>query len=199
MDTCFLFGAISSHTFISACLFRTNPQPKTSTGQKKQIQTTQKFRLKDFTAEIFLIYTNSKFILVNVAYFILSLVIVTPYNFLPSHIKLHHIDDPSSISISLLGISALFGQITIGYLADLYREKNWLIFSVCITAAGFLTCILPLIKNLYFIYAFSVLFGFFTSVNYVLQSSLVINSLGLANLTLAFGCLQLCQGKTIKL
>ncbi len=27
MDTCFLFGAISSHTFISACLFRP-PQPK---------------------------------------------------------------------------------------------------------------------------------------------------------------------------
>ncbi len=26
MDTCFIFGAISSHTFISACLFRSNQQ-----------------------------------------------------------------------------------------------------------------------------------------------------------------------------
>jgi MFS family permease len=164
------------------------------------LQTPEKknFHVKTFAAEIILIYTNSKFILVNVAYFILSFVIVAPHNFLPSHIKLHNIDDPSSISISLIGISALFGQITIGYLADVYRAKNWLIFSVCIAAAGVLTCMLPLIKNLYYIYAFSVLFGFFTSVNYVLQSSLVIGSLGLANLTLAFGCLQLCQGIDLK-
>ena len=40
---------------------------------------------------------------------------------------------------------------------------------------------------------YSIVFGFMTSANYVLQSSLVIESLGLANLTLAFGCIQLCQ------
>ena len=51
-----------------------------------------------------------------------------------------------------------------------------------------------LLKDIKLIYAYSVIFGFTTSVNYVLQSSLVIEALGLANLTLGFGCLQLSQG-----
>ncbi len=152
------------------------------------------FRIYGCIDEIRIIYQNKLFILVNVSYFILSFVVVAPYNFLPSHIKLNNINDPSSISISLLGISALIGQIAIGYLSDKHRSRNWLIFSVCIILSGICTCLLPAFNSLFFIYLYSILFGFLTSVNYVLQSSLVIESLGLANLTLAFGCLQLCQG-----
>ena len=191
MDTCFIFGAISAHTFISACLFRpaednqvkSDPQPVRSTQTKTSV-------LK----EILHIYKNKKFILVNLSYFILSFVIVAPYNFLPSHIKLKHIEDSSSISISFIGISALCGQIIVGYVSDKFRSHNWFIFSCCVILAGISTCILPLLNNLTLICVYSILYGFLTSVNYVLQSSLVIESLGIDNLTLAFGWLQVCQG-----
>ena len=128
------------------------------------------------------------------SYFILSFAIVCPHNFLPSHIKLRKIDDPQSLSISFIGFFTLIGQICIGYFSDKFRRFNWLIFSVCIILAGMITCLLPLTSNLYYIYVYSSLYGFLTSVNYVLQSSLVIECLDLANLTIAFGCLQMCQG-----
>ena len=165
-------------------------------NQKETEQST--FNAYNFINDIQTIYSNKKFVMVNLSYFILSFVIVVPYNFLPSYIKLNSIQDPSSISISLLGISALFGQIIIGYLSDKYRSKNWVIFSLCIICAGLLTCLLPMTKSLYSIYLYCVLFGLLTSVNYVLQSSLVIESLGLANLTIAFGCLQLSQGRHLR-
>jgi MFS transporter, MCT family, solute carrier family 16 (monocarboxylic acid transporters), member 14 len=128
------------------------------------------------------------------SYFILSFSIVCPHNFLPSHIKFKNINDPNSISILLIGISALFGQIIIGWLSDKYRSFNWLIFGLACCLAGLITCLLPFANDLYFICLYSILYGFLTSVNYVLQSSLVIESLGLANLTIAFGCLQCVQG-----
>ena len=188
-DTCFIFAAIASHTFISACLFR---QPEAIS--KIEIESKNETNAKSLFSDLKTIYGNKNFLLLSLSYFILSFSIVCPHNFLPSHIKFKNIDDPNSISISLIGISALIGQITIGYISDKYRHLNWLIFAVCISLAGFITCLLPLTSNLNIICVYSVLYGFLTSVNYVLQSSLVIESLGLANLTIAFGCLQLCQG-----
>lgn len=193
IETCFIFGAISSHTFISACLFRPADNQANNSSQSETEKQENKIKPK-FLDEISDIYRNKKFIIVNLAYFFLSFVVVAPHNFLPSHVKLNDIDDPSSLSISLMGISALAGQIIMGYISDKFRSKNWFIFSVSIILSGVVTCVLPLVHNIYFIYAYSIAFGFLTSVNYVLQSSLVIESLGLANLTLAFGCLQLCQG-----
>lgn len=207
MDMCFLFGAISSHTFISACLFRSNEDSvleKSKLEQEAENKIVNQivsknnqnfyFRFKFFLNEIRRIYKEKKFLIINLSYFILSFVVVAPFNFLPSQIKFREIDDPESFSISLMGISTLAGQIIIGFLSDIYRPYNWLIYSVCIMLAGVSTCFLPLLTNIRFIYFYSIIFGFTTSVNYVLQSTLVIESLGLANLTLAFGCLQLCQG-----
>lgn len=189
-DTCFIFAAICSHTFISACIFK-QPKIKQNYSQDEmQAQKTNDSFLKSFA----IIYGNKRFIILNLAYFLLSFSIVCPHNFLPSHIKFNRIDDPKSISISLLGISTLFGQIIIGFVSDKIRHLNWLIFAVCIILAGFTNFFLPLVNNLYFIFLYSILYGFLTSVNYVLQSALVIESLGLSNLTIAFGCLQLCQG-----
>jgi MFS transporter, MCT family, solute carrier family 16 (monocarboxylic acid transporters), member 12 len=227
MDACFLFGAISSHTFISACLFRSaerlsseknvkledqnksNSIPMLSKEEeeeeeednnnkrikvKENSSEEKKHKPKRLLEEIRLIYQNKRFLIINLCYFILSSVIVTPHNFLPSYIKFIKIHDPSSISISLLGIFSLIGQIVIGLVSDIWRPYSWLIFSLCIMTAGFLTILLPLLTSLYMIYIYSMIFGFTTSVNYVLQSSLVIESLGMENFPIAFGWLQVCQG-----
>lgn len=183
-NACFLFGAISSHTFISACLFR----PTTSSLIKEKAKNSEK-------KSLFLIFLKNKlFFLVNLSYFILSFVIVAPYIFLPSHIKLRNLLDPNSTCISLIGVSTLVGQILIGYISDLKRDYNWLIYAMCFIVAGVATLILPFLNSINSIFIYSVIFGLSTSVNYVLQSSLVIEAIGLDNLTGAFGCLQLCQG-----
>ena len=164
--------------------------PPPSVSQQKQ---PFEVKLKLFLCEIKRIYSKKNFLLLNMSYFILSFVIVAPYNFLPSHIKLSKIDDPASFSVSLIGISTLAGQIFIGFLSDMYRPLNWLIYAVCIIVAGVATFVVPFMHETRHVYMYSIVFGFMSSVNYVLQSSLVIESLGLANLTLAFGCIQLCQ------
>jgi MCP family monocarboxylic acid transporter-like MFS transporter 12 len=206
-DACFLFGAISSHTFISACLFHTNDDKndkqliimdtlKTERTHEQEISAINKsfsFKFNIFLYEIMRIYREKNFIVLNLSYFILSFAVVAPYNFLPSHIKHNKIEDPNSISLSLIGLSTLAGQIFIGFLSDIYRKHNWFIYAMSTIIAGISTVLVPYISDIKFIYMYSIVFGFMTSANYVLQSSLVIESLGLANLTLAFGCIQLCQ------
>lgn len=155
---------------------------------------------KSLLQELRFIYSSTNYLLITISYFVLSFSIITPHNFLPSHIELREgqLDDPSSISISMLGISTLVGQIVLGFVADLFRAQNWLIFSICLILAGLITLVFPFITSIYLVYVYSVLFGFLTSVNYVLQSTLVIESgVGMDRLTLAFGCLQLIQGFSV--
>jgi MCP family monocarboxylic acid transporter-like MFS transporter 12 len=197
-DACFLFGAISSHLFISACLFRSIKKKSSKTLSSNELKIeddTNKLSKRDkFKHEFIKIYSTRTFLITNLSYFILAFTIIAPYNFLPIHIESNNLNDPSSLSISLIGISTLIGQIIIGLVSDRFRSFNWLIYAVCIILAGLATSLIPLLRDIKLIYAYSVVFGFTTSVNYVLQSSLVIEALGLANLTLGFGCLQLSQG-----
>jgi MFS family permease len=197
LDACFIFGAITSHTFISACLFRTkNTEEKDDVSDNVSDITIKYAVLKSFWRSIKKIYSNRQFLIVSLSYFLLSFCIMSPYNFLPSHLKFISIDDPSSIHISLIGISTVVGQVVIGFLSDKFKDHHWLIFSICLMSAGVVTCLVPLLNSIALIYCYSIVFGFASSVNYLLQSSLVIASLGLDDLTVAFGCLQMSQGFT---
>jgi MFS family permease len=196
LDACFIFGAISSHLFISACLFRPlkahtakqidNDKPEPKVGHENKI--------KDIFRTIRTLYSNKQFLVLNISYAILSAFITSPHNFLPDHIYLNSINDVNSWSISIIGISQLVGQILVGMLSDIYRSSSWLIYSISLSTAGIVTCALPFCKTLYSLYSYSILFGLSISVNYTLQSVLVIESTSLGNLTMAFGSLQLMQG-----
>jgi MCP family monocarboxylic acid transporter-like MFS transporter 12 len=207
-----ILGAICSHTFVSALLFRSNDavQDHTETdeaslkaAEKRKIRVESK-RPSDtcmsVVNEVIFVYKTKNFVLITLAYVVLSFAILTPHNFLPSHLELEkqknpNMDDPTALAMSLIGISALAGQIIIGYVSDMFRSLNWLIFSVCLILSGFLTFIVPFLDHIFQVYVFSVLYGFLTSVNYVLQSTLVIESgMGINHLTMAFGCLQMTQG-----
>jgi MFS family permease len=213
-DAWLILGAICSHTFISALLFCSNDvQDNAAANEPEQKQNERKRKIRveskvkksretfmSVINEIILVYRTKNYVLVTLAYMILSFSILTPYNFLPSHLE-HlkktdpNMDDPSAWSQSLIGISALIGQIVIGYVSDAFRSLNWLIFSVCLILSGFLTFVVPFLTSIYQVYVFSTLYGFLTSVNYVLQSTLVIESgIGINHLTMAFGCLQMAQG-----
>lgn len=205
MDACFIFGAISSHMLISACLFRpidTQPSNNENIDCNQTPITTEIIKTDEkkvnFIADTIkilkILFLNKQYVLLNVSYSILSFLITSPYNFLPDHVNINSINDENSLSISLIGIATLIGQIVIGFIADKFRQYNWLIYAICLIISGILTCILPFLKNLYLICFYSIAFGFMISVNYVLQSILVIEAVGLDNLTVAFGYLQLMQG-----
>ena len=184
--------------FISACLYR----PVSNTENDQQVSVTNVVQNVENEKSCFgqtfillkILFTNKRYLVIILAYTILSFLITAPYNFLPDYINMNSINDTSSISISFIGISTVVGQIFIGVISDKFVTFNWLIYSICLILAGFSTCILPLCKHLYLICIYSVFYGFTTSVNYVLQSNLVIEAVGIENLTLAFGCLQACQG-----
>lgn len=192
LDAYFLFGAIASHTFISACTFR--PAVENTAAIELNEETSEK---RSFFSELKIIYSSKRFMLINLAYFGFSAAIVAPCNFLPNHVKLNDLEDPQSWCVSLIGISNLIGQIVIGILSDMFRPYDWLIFAVCSCMSGVLTICLPFLTNIYSIYVYSLFFGFSMSINYVLQSTLVIESLGIANLTIAFGFLQFTQGVSV--
>ena len=207
-----ILGAIGSHTFISALLFGLNDADAKSESENtpKVVESSRKLRLATKTRKSLVhnicqqlshIYRTKNFLLITLSYVILSFSIIAPHNFLPLYIKSKPgLEDPSSISISLIGFSTLVGQISIGFISDLFRSLNWFIYAVCLTFAGVFTFFLPYVTNIYVVYAYSLLFGFLTSVNYVLQSTLVIESgLGGENLTMAFGCLQWTQGFSVLL
>jgi MCP family monocarboxylic acid transporter-like MFS transporter 12 len=192
LNACLIFGAISSLMLISACLFR----PLVKKQKNEIIDEKQKDFFKQAWEIIRKLYVNKKYLVVSLSYTLLSFLITAPYNFLPSHVSINSINDKYSLTISFIGIATVIGQLVIGFIADKYLSYNWLIYSVCLIVAGLATCILPLLKNLYLICMYSVVFGFMTSVNYVLQSNLVIEAVGIENLTYAFGCIQLSQGVT---
>lgn len=172
--------------------------------QQKSIEpgeTEKRPNIWSFFSQFKLVFSNKRFILINAAYFFLSAAIISPHMFLPSHLALRtDLEDPKSISIALLGISNIVGQILVGLVADMYRKKNWLLFSLSMMLCGTLTCFLPFLSNIYFVYGFSILFGFLKSVDYVLQSTLLIESgLGLEHLMDAFGWLQLNQAISVSI
>jgi MFS family permease len=215
-----IIGFICSLTFISAFLFDPSDDESTAAvdsqaqSERKQsvVSESRKIRIESKRSrtketlsvlrEVFLVFKTPNFVLIILSYLALSFSVLTPHNFLASHLA-HEaktnpaMADPSAWSMSLIGISTLLGQIIIGYVSDVYRSLNWLIFATCLILSGLCTCMVPRLTSIGMVYGFSVVYGFLTSVNYVLQSTLVIESgLGIDHLTMAFGCLQMTQGFT---
>ena len=205
MNANFIFAGITSHMFISACLFKSLSSDKSEKIVDDVVVRNDEVENTDDTKESFFKHTllvlkklfcNKRYLVVILAYSLLSFLNTAPYNFLPDYISINSIQDEYSMSLSLIGVSSVIGQIAIGYLADKFVSLNWLIYSLCLIIAGFSTCILPFCKTFFLICIYSTVFGLMTSVNYVLQSNLVIEAVGLDNLTYAFGFLQAFQGLT---
>ena len=130
---------------------------------------------------------NGSYWVIVTAYFLLSFSIETPYKFL-RHFNETSIQD--LLTPILIDVSNIIGPIIIGLLLLLARSFNWLLYLICIIFAGLLTCFFQYIP----IYVYAILFGLFTSVNYVILSGLLIDTVDLANLTLAYGLIRFIQG-----
>ena len=145
-------------------------------------------RLTKIYTHIRNVICNGSYWVLVTAYFLLSFSKETPYKFL-RHFNETSIQD--LLTPNLIDASNIIGPIIIGFLLDRIKKSlNWLLYLICIILAGLLTCFFQFIP----IYVYGILFGVFTSVKYVILSGLLIDTVGLANLTLAYGLISFIQG-----
>ena len=94
--------------------------------------------------------------------------------------------------ILIAAISNIIGKLVTGWLCDLSCVNTFLVSNIYILLSGISACLLPFC-NSYELYAFVVsLYGFFTMI-YALEPCILVELLGLDNLTSAFGLLLFLQ------
>ena len=99
--------------------------------------------------------------------------------------------------ILIAAISNIIGKLVTGWLCDLSCINTFLVCNIYILLSGISACLLPFC-NSYELYAFVVsLYGFFTMI-YALEPCILVELLGLNNLTSAYGLLLFFQVCPIK-
>ena len=98
--------------------------------------------------------------------------------------------------ILIAAISNIIGKLVTGWLCDLSCINTFLVCNIYILLSGISACLLPFC-NSYELYAFVVsLYGFFTMI-YALEPCILVELLGLNNLTSAYGLLLFFQVRPI--
>ena len=94
--------------------------------------------------------------------------------------------------ILIAAISNIIGKLVIGWLCDLSCVNTFLVSNIYILLSGISACLLPFC-NSYELYAFVVsLYGFFTTI-FTIEPCILVELLGLDNLTSAYGLLLFFQ------
>ena len=94
--------------------------------------------------------------------------------------------------ILIAAISNIIGKLVTGWLCDLSCINTFLVSNIYIFLSGISACLLPFC-NSYELYAFVVsLYGFFTVI-YTLEPCILVELIGLNNLTSAYGLLLFFQ------
>ncbi len=137
---------------------------------------------------------NWPYLLFCASSFILYLWVGFPYIYLIDRASGLNIAGDLMFLLSLIGIGRTVGQIVLGILGDHPKVKPITIYGVSIVIVGLSTILVPFCHDYASLAVFSVTFGFFVSVTYALQMMCVVNAVGLARATSAFGLLQLVQG-----
>ena len=102
--------------------------------------------------------------------------------------------DAAAFLLSIIGISRTIGQIALGFLGDLPKISAVQLYGVSIAITGLATLLVPLCLSYSTLSLYSVVFGFFISVEYCLTVLVLVDIVGLDRTTNAFGLLQLAMG-----
>ena len=100
----------------------------------------------------------------------------------------------ASLLISTIGAANTVGRIILGYISD----KPWInrlhVYNVCLTVCGIATALSAFCFEFWGLAVYSAVFGFTIGAYVGLTSVILVDLLGLDNLTNAFGLLLLFQG-----
>ncbi|CAG5135345.1 unnamed protein product [Candidula unifasciata] len=141
---------------------------------------------KLFLNPFFLVFVSSNFIF----YFWDDI----PYMYASDHAQSTGVEQhKASFLISVIGIFNTVGQVVFGFVGDM--DINLLsVYAIISSVAGLFVALIPLMKTYVSLAATYSLFGFFISVSFPLTTVLLVNYLGVAKLTSAYGLLMLVQG-----
>lgn len=97
--------------------------------------------------------------------------------------------------LSIIGVTNTLGRILSGVISDLPQVNSLFMNNLCILLSGVCVLAVPLCGSSYYAYvAVAVFFGLFVSAYISLTSIILVDLLGLENLTNAFGLLILFRG-----
>ncbi|GFS18084.1 monocarboxylate transporter [Elysia marginata] len=142
----------------------------------------------------FRLFLNPFFSLFVVSNFIYYFWSDVPYMYAADHaMELGQDSTNASFLLSIIGIFNMIGQVVFGYIGDL--DVNLLnIYATISAAAGVFVAVVPYIYSYAGMCTAYAFFGFCISVSFPLTTVLLVNYLGVARLTNAYGLLMLMQG-----
>jgi len=143
----------------------------------------------------FSIFKSPLFILFCIHSMFLYLSYDIPYVYIPDHAETVNVDKHyASLLISIIGIASTFGQILMGYIGD-QSCINRLLFYIAMTCiAGFATLTVPLLRSFSMLATYCAVYGFFMSANFSLTTIIVVELLGMDQLTNAYGFVTMAEG-----
>ena len=170
--------------------------------QKKSARTVDRFRaafasvMNNIRDNVdFSIFRSPLFILFCLHSMFLYLSYDIPYVYIPDHAETVNVDEHyASLLISVIGISSTVGQILMGYIGD-QSCINRLLFYIAMTCiAGIATITVPLLRSFGMLAAYCAVYGFFMSANFSLTTIIVVELLGMDQLTNAYGFVTMAEG-----
>ncbi|GFO09748.1 monocarboxylate transporter 12 [Plakobranchus ocellatus] len=142
----------------------------------------------------FRLFFNPFFLLFVVSNFIYYFWSDVPYMYAADHaVTLGQDSTSASFMLSIIGIFNTIGQVVFGYIGDL--NVNLLnIYAIVSALAGVFVAFVPFVHTYFGMCTLYAFFGFCISVSFPLTTVLLVNYLGVARLTNAYGLLMLMQG-----
>jgi MFS transporter, MCT family, solute carrier family 16 (monocarboxylic acid transporters), member 14 len=135
------------------------------------------------------------FILFTVSNFLTSIGFNMPYVYIVAQAETLNINSlRASYLLSLIGAANTIGRIILGYISDKPWVNRLHIYNACLTICGVATALSAWCVEFYGLAVYSIIFGFTIGAYVGLTSVILVDLLGLDNLTNAFGLLLLFQG-----
>jgi MFS family permease len=102
--------------------------------------------------------------------------------------------DQAAYLLSIIGATNTIGRVATGVMSDMPRVNSLFMNNVCIFVSGICIACVPFCYDYYAFVCVAVFFGLFVSGYVSLTSIILVDLLGLDNLTNAFGLLILFRG-----
>ncbi|CAI9738541.1 monocarboxylate transporter 12-like [Octopus vulgaris] len=141
------------------------------------------------------ILTHPVFILFVISNFIFFFWSDIPYIYIVDQsVKKGIPQQKATYLISVFGLVSTVGQVVFGFAGDRVQSQLTFLYAVSTVLSGVSIIFMPLCLTYGSLSAVSALFGFFSSANNSLCTILLVEYLGLDNLTTAYGLMLLYQG-----
>ncbi|CAL8110736.1 unnamed protein product [Orchesella dallaii] len=144
----------------------------------------------------FSLLANPVFLFIAISNVFGMLGFYVPFVYLIDAAVLKGVDaDSAAFLLSIIGVTNTIGRVVSGMVSDLPQVNSLFMNNVCILLSGVCVFVVPFCGSSYYAYVgVAIFFGLFVSAYISLTSIILVDLLGLENLTNAFGLLILFRG-----